>query len=486
MHEHSQIQVLPKNYQKHNTKNNNSNNKSNKCSKEQNNHNKNNNFNRITRENSFIVGQPNNKNKSNNIDFKAKRDKNMGMSRNDCQNNVQNCQYPLYAYGKSKTQISVARRNNNNNSTNNQLLKTSEIQVHHKQNNNNNNNIKSYTRSKTGIVVPDFNSKLYQPTVSSRNKNAKFLTPSSKIPEISHAFHAAKNLRLSLAPKIIQNHKQILAKNISAPNMKPRRRSIVSPEKNKDNQLMIPSEKPRPSSASVTSNFSCSDDSQQLDTRFQGLKLCTNQKQNVRIIRKKDSNSNDQKSLNDISGRSIETLRINGQRDLERFYDFDYDKPLGKGSYGTVYKIVEKANKKNLVKKRRSWAVKKIERAKAGSQMVTVLEREVDILKKISHPNIIHLEAVYQSSDYLYLVTELCAEGELKGYLNKKSRLSEDESRGIIKQLADALMYLHGLGIVHRDIKGWGGFSYFSTSNLLESKIYRLSVVYHLHLFQTS
>ena len=86
MHQHSQIQVLPKNYQKHNTKNNNSNNKSNKCSKEQNNHNKNNNFNRITRENSFIVGQPNNKNKSNNIDFKAKRDKNMGMSRNDCQN----------------------------------------------------------------------------------------------------------------------------------------------------------------------------------------------------------------------------------------------------------------------------------------------------------------------------------------------------------------------------------------------------------------
>ena len=53
----------------------------------------------------------------------------------------------------------------------------------------------------------------------------------------------------------------------------------------------------------------------------------------------------------------------------------------------------------------------------------------------------------------MYLVTELCIEGELKEYLKKHVKLNEPETRTIIKQLSDSLMYLHQYGVVHRDIK---------------------------------
>ena len=82
---------------------------------------------------------------------------------------------------------------------------------------------------------------------------------------------------------------------------------------------------------------------------------------------------------------------------------------------------------------------------------VRLLEREVNILKRVTHPNIIHLEAVYETGDSMYLVTELCIEGELKAYLKKRKTLPEDETRVIIRQLSSALTYLHSYGVVQYD-----------------------------------
>uniref|UniRef100_A0A8C2XMM5 Serine/threonine kinase 33 n=1 Tax=Cyclopterus lumpus TaxID=8103 RepID=A0A8C2XMM5_CYCLU len=52
-----------------------------------------------------------------------------------------------------------------------------------------------------------------------------------------------------------------------------------------------------------------------------------------------------------------------------------------------------------------------------------------------------------------YLVTELCVGGELKQLLQRKRFLTEDETRHIIRSLADAVVYLHKRDIVHRDLK---------------------------------
>ncbi|XP_061296862.1 serine/threonine-protein kinase 33 isoform X3 [Bos javanicus] len=89
----------------------------------------------------------------------------------------------------------------------------------------------------------------------------------------------------------------------------------------------------------------------------------------------------------------------------------------------------------------------------AGSSAVKLLEREVDILKSVKHEHIIHLEQVFETPKKMYLVMELCEDGELKEILERKGHFSENETRWIIQSLASAIAYLHNKDIVHRDLK---------------------------------
>uniref|UniRef100_A0A8D2L6B4 Serine/threonine kinase 33 n=1 Tax=Varanus komodoensis TaxID=61221 RepID=A0A8D2L6B4_VARKO len=90
---------------------------------------------------------------------------------------------------------------------------------------------------------------------------------------------------------------------------------------------------------------------------------------------------------------------------------------------------------------------------KAGSSAVKLLEREVSILKRVNHEHIIHLEEVFETPKRMYLVMELCEDGELKEILQKKGQFTENETRHIIQSLASAIAYLHRKDIVHRDLK---------------------------------
>lgn len=170
-------------------------------------------------------------------------------------------------------------------------------------------------------------------------------------------------------------------------------------------------------------------------------------------------------NLNQVQARAVKHVRLDQHSDLEKIYRI-HQEPIGKGSYGTVYRaetrtrLTSASSNHSLsytsssTEPLQSWAIKKIQKSEAGkTERFKLLEREVNILKKVTHKNIIHLEAVYETSDHMYLVTELCIEGELKEYLKKHVKLNEPETRTIIKQLSDSLMYLHQYGVVHRDIK---------------------------------
>ncbi|XP_049779520.1 serine/threonine-protein kinase 33-like [Schistocerca cancellata] len=81
-----------------------------------------------------------------------------------------------------------------------------------------------------------------------------------------------------------------------------------------------------------------------------------------------------------------------------------------------------------------------------------LLEREIRILRLISHPNIIYLEKVYETPKNLYLVLELCT-GTLAKEFSERRPFSEADTREVIRKLASAVAYLHSNGIVHRDLK---------------------------------
>ncbi|QSZ30898.1 hypothetical protein DSL72_000456 [Monilinia vaccinii-corymbosi] len=80
--------------------------------------------------------------------------------------------------------------------------------------------------------------------------------------------------------------------------------------------------------------------------------------------------------------------------------------------------------------------------------------REIDILSKLNHPNIISIQKAFLSNDRLYMFTELATAGDLYTYFEScGNRLADAHARLITRQIALALEYLHSKGIAHRDVK---------------------------------
>jgi len=79
--------------------------------------------------------------------------------------------------------------------------------------------------------------------------------------------------------------------------------------------------------------------------------------------------------------------------------------------------------------------------------------QEIDIMKKLQHPNIIQLMEVIDTSDTLYLVLEFASGGELFDAIVNKGSYSEADAAKIIRQILEAIQYVHKNGIAHRDLK---------------------------------
>lgn len=80
--------------------------------------------------------------------------------------------------------------------------------------------------------------------------------------------------------------------------------------------------------------------------------------------------------------------------------------------------------------------------------------KEIEIMRQMSHPNLIQLIDTIDTNEYCYIIMELCTGGELFNQVVKLTYLSEDLSRHVILQVARAVQYLHQtLGIVHRLVR---------------------------------
>ena len=118
-------------------------------------------------------------------------------------------------------------------------------------------------------------------------------------------------------------------------------------------------------------------------------------------------------------------------------------KRMGSGSYGTVYQATNISFKTKV-------AMKKI--IKDDRMNEDLIRNEIDILKKLSHPNIVRIYEFYETKNCFYLVNEMCSQGELYNYINK-STLNEQQLAIIFYQVFSGLCYLHENNILHRDIK---------------------------------
>jgi calcium-dependent protein kinase len=79
--------------------------------------------------------------------------------------------------------------------------------------------------------------------------------------------------------------------------------------------------------------------------------------------------------------------------------------------------------------------------------------QEVEIMKKLDHPNVLKLYEYFIEDDDVYLVTEICKGGELFDRIVEKEFYPEPEAAQIFEQILRAVNYIHSQGIAHRDIK---------------------------------
>lgn len=90
----------------------------------------------------------------------------------------------------------------------------------------------------------------------------------------------------------------------------------------------------------------------------------------------------------------------------------------------------------------------------AEVQAKKCLMMEVSILRRLNgHPNIIQLYEVIETTNQIVLVLEFAAGGDLLRYVRQRQKLTEGCAQDLFKQLLDGLVHVHGLQVVHRDIK---------------------------------
>uniref|UniRef100_A0A8C2IUL1 Death associated protein kinase 2 n=1 Tax=Cyprinus carpio TaxID=7962 RepID=A0A8C2IUL1_CYPCA len=136
------------------------------------------------------------------------------------------------------------------------------------------------------------------------------------------------------------------------------------------------------------------------------------------------------------------------QQRVEDFYDIGEE--LGSGQFAIVKRCKEKSTgveyAAKFIKKRQSRASRRGVRREE-------IEREVDILQELQHPNIITLHDVYENRTDMVLILELVSGGELFDFLAQKESLSEEEATEFIKQILSGVQYLHSKKIAHFDLK---------------------------------
>ncbi|KAJ4703669.1 Non-specific serine/threonine protein kinase [Melia azedarach] len=125
---------------------------------------------------------------------------------------------------------------------------------------------------------------------------------------------------------------------------------------------------------------------------------------------------------------------------------YEIGKLLGHGTFAKVYHA-------RNVKSGESVAIKVIDKEKILKVgLIAHIKREISILRRVRHPNIVQLFEVMATKSKIYFVMEYVRGGEL---FNKvaKGRLKEDLARKYFQQLISAVGFCHARGVYHRDLK---------------------------------
>ncbi len=151
-------------------------------------------------------------------------------------------------------------------------------------------------------------------------------------------------------------------------------------------------------------------------------------------------------SIRDLMGaRPERAVRSAALAGLDGFEDLEF---LGRGGMAEVYRARQQGSDRHV-------AIKVLNHAVAGSdELVQRFQREAEIIAALAHPNIVEfLEHGTLGDGTRYILMEFVAGHDMARLLEREHRLTPGEAEPLLLDMAGALDYAHGRGVVHRDIK---------------------------------
>ena len=143
---------------------------------------------------------------------------------------------------------------------------------------------------------------------------------------------------------------------------------------------------------------------------------------------------------------TIDTNLLTSGGTNNTFYDYHKIKLLGQGSFGTVYLVKNK-------KLNNYFAMKIIEKSSNDEEKEDEIKNEINILRKLDHPNILKINDFFSTKNEYFLITEFCPEGELFYEIKNFAPFDEALAGWYMKQILSAVNYCHKSKIIHRDLK---------------------------------
>ena len=152
-----------------------------------------------------------------------------------------------------------------------------------------------------------------------------------------------------------------------------------------------------------------------------------------------------EKLKKNIYEKEIKKKRKTQQK--QTIYNYESLKIIGRGAFGEVHVCRE-------IKTGKIYAIKKIkkETIELKNQLMHIRDEQL-LMSKVKSPWIVELKSSFQEGDYLFLVMEFLAGGDLMSLLIKKDILTENEAKFYIAEIILAIESIHKLDCIHRDIK---------------------------------
>jgi serine/threonine protein kinase len=144
----------------------------------------------------------------------------------------------------------------------------------------------------------------------------------------------------------------------------------------------------------------------------------------------------------------IEIAAGSGDNNDALFGKYELGKLLGCGAFAKVFHARDRRTGQSV-------AVKILNKKKllTNPALANNIKREISIMRRLSHPNIVKLHEVMATKSKIFFAMEFVKGGELFNKISKHGRLSEDLSRRYFQQLISAVGYCHARGVYHRDLK---------------------------------